>query len=287
MMGLRDLTDLSDIRILVFEPDTDFRLFLAKVLEDEGYIVFCAENGQEAWKVIQESRVDLIISDIDPEDHSGLDLLRNLRAHATPIPFAALTSVDTTGHAVEALCNGAFSFIQKGCPVKDIVSLCRKGVNLRRELAECRNVHPYCNMNVAFCIPSEEKYISGVIAHATRLAEEMGFSRERFGLFIWLGLREAILNAIHHGNREDPDLKVKIEITITPEEIRMVIIDKGDGFDLEAVPDPRNLEHARKMHGRGVMLLKCYMDSVVYNEKGNKVCLVKHRSGKTMPLVEK
>jgi serine/threonine-protein kinase RsbW len=55
------------------------------------------------------------------------------------------------------------------------------------------------------------------------------------------------------------------------------VTDEGDGFDPGAVPDPRYGENLYKPEGRGLFLMRSYMDVVKFNERGNSVCMVKHK----------
>lgn len=95
---------------------------------------------------------------------------------------------------------------------------------------------------------------------------------------IHMAMEESILNAIRHGNQCSPDKTVHIRIEINDQKFYSQITDQGDGFDLEKVPDPTLEENLDKTSGRGVMLIKTFMDQVVYNEVGNSVELIKAKS---------
>ena len=95
---------------------------------------------------------------------------------------------------------------------------------------------------------------------------------------IHLALEEALLNAICHGNKQDSGKTIKVEYFITPAKFEVSITDEGTGFDPDAVPDPRAEENLRKCSGRGLFLMRSYMDTVEYNKTGNCVHMVKHKS---------
>lgn len=97
--------------------------------------------------------------------------------------------------------------------------------------------------------------------------------RECFG--VRLALEEALVNAIKHGNRMEPDKKVYIACTLTSDEITVVIEDQGDGFKLEEVPDPTEDDNLEKPGGRGIMLIRSFMNSISYNDKGNRITMGK------------
>lgn len=98
---------------------------------------------------------------------------------------------------------------------------------------------------------------------------------ELFG--VHLALEEAFMNAIQHGNHGDPAKRISIDSLITPEKIDISITDEGTGFNPKGLPDPRHGNNLYKCSGRGVLLIRAYMDVVEYNERGNCVHLVKFR----------
>lgn len=90
-----------------------------------------------------------------------------------------------------------------------------------------------------------------------------------------LALEEGLNNAINHGNRRDRDKKVTIAFDVTGKRVTITITDQGQGFDPAGVPDPRADENLEKPSGRGIMLMRAYMDDVHFNDKGNQVHMVK------------
>ena len=95
---------------------------------------------------------------------------------------------------------------------------------------------------------------------------------------IHLALEEAILNAFKHGNKFDPTKTVDIDYLITDEKCDISVSDEGAGFSPDSLPDPRDEENLYKPSGRGVLLMRSYMDVVEYNEYGNKVHMVKFKN---------
>jgi len=95
---------------------------------------------------------------------------------------------------------------------------------------------------------------------------------------IHLGFEEAFINAIKHGNKEDKNKQISIEYLITDDRFEITITDEGEGFNPESVPDPRSEENLYKISGRGMFLMRSYMDIVEYNKKGNSVRMVKNKT---------
>lgn len=93
---------------------------------------------------------------------------------------------------------------------------------------------------------------------------------------IKLALEEGLNNAIKHGNAYDPDKLVELEFDVTAQQAQITITDQGGGFNPDDVPDPTADENLERPCGRGIMLMRAYMDKVEYNRRGNRVRLLKH-----------
>jgi serine/threonine-protein kinase RsbW len=108
-----------------------------------------------------------------------------------------------------------------------------------------------------------------------REAQRRGYSESAM-FAIKLALEEGLNNAIKHGNAYDPGKVVQVDFDVTPQQASITITDQGEGFDPGAVPDPTADENLERPCGRGIMLMRAYMDKVEYNRRGNQVRLLKH-----------
>jgi serine/threonine-protein kinase RsbW len=81
---------------------------------------------------------------------------------------------------------------------------------------------------------------------------------------IGLAVREAVANAIKHGNREDPEKTVEVDCILEPDRVLLRIEDEGEGFDPTALPDPRLAENLLKPNGRGILFMNEFMDEIDY-----------------------
>lgn len=95
---------------------------------------------------------------------------------------------------------------------------------------------------------------------------------------IHMAMEEAILNAIRHGNQCALEKWVHVEISIDRQNFFSRITDQGTGFRIDDVPDPTLEENLENPSGRGVMLIKTFMDQVTYNDVGNSVEFKKTKS---------
>lgn len=94
---------------------------------------------------------------------------------------------------------------------------------------------------------------------------------------VHLALEEAFINAIKHGNKMDYDKEIKIDYSINPDKFEVSMADEGNGFDPDAVPDPRCGENIYKIEGRGLLLMRSYMDVIEFNERGNCVRMTRYK----------
>lgn len=107
-----------------------------------------------------------------------------------------------------------------------------------------------------------------------RLVEGSGYSPSS-AFAIKLALEEGLNNAIRHGNRGDAGKTVEVVSEIDDRRFEIMIADQGPGFDPLGVPDPTADENLEKPSGRGIMLMRAYMDEVRYSPTGNRVYMVK------------
>ena len=86
-------------------------------------------------------------------------------------------------------------------------------------------------------------------------------------------LAEALGNAIRYGNGEDPDRVVRVYVELGRDFVRIHVDDDGHGFDPSRLPDPTHPENLEREYGRGLFVIRHLVDDVVFNEKGNGICL--------------
>jgi serine phosphatase RsbU (regulator of sigma subunit)/anti-sigma regulatory factor (Ser/Thr protein kinase) len=90
---------------------------------------------------------------------------------------------------------------------------------------------------------------------------------------------EILMNALEHGNKRDPKKRVVVLYRITPERAMISTIDEGEGYNHSKLPNPLDPANILKDHGRGVFIVKQYMDEVSFNEKGNRILVIKYPRG--------
>jgi len=106
--------------------------------------------------------------------------------------------------------------------------------------------------------------------------DQLGYDEDH-QFAIRLAFEEALVNAMKHGNRMDPARKVTLAYRVSPECIQIRVRDEGTGFDPGGVPDPTTDENLQRPCGRGIMLMRSYMDRVQFACCGKEVRMTKFR----------
>ena len=128
-------------------------------------------------------------------------------------------------------------------------------------------------------IPSETENIRDVEESLSEALGDADFSDDDV-FAVRLALDEALANAIKHGNRYDAAKKVSVRFQISNASVTIVVADEGDGFDYNNLPDPTAPDRLELPSGRGLLLMRSYMDKIAFNEKGNEVTMVKRRGAR-------
>src|SRR5262249_23644026 len=119
--------------------------------------------------------------------------------------------------------------------------------------------------------------INGLIQDIMFLMEAAGYSdKDQFA--VRLSLEEAMVNAVKHRSGEDTGKKVTVSYQVTVEHLVTRIEDEGPGFNPNRIPDPLAPENLERPGGRGVFLMRHYMTTVHFNERGNCVTLAKKKT---------
>ena len=137
---------------------------------------------------------------------------------------------------------------------------------------------------LSFRLNSTMESVSEVEEAADKLAAEAGIEEdERF--HIAMAVREAAVNAVLHGNEYDPSKQIQVSLENNGEALVFTIADQGKGLDPDTIPDPLAPENLLRGTGRGIFLIRSFMDEVHFRQlhPGTELTLVK----KLAPAAEK
>ncbi len=115
-------------------------------------------------------------------------------------------------------------------------------------------------------LPSHIEAVADAAAAVTDFIRNCGVSEElSFG--VEMAVREAVTNAMVHGNQEDESKSVEIIFNCHDNELEIEVRDQGEGFDPAKVPDPTNAENLLKTSGRGIFLMRTFMDEIEWRNR--------------------
>jgi len=296
--------------ILIIDDEEVIRFTLQKKLSRLGYHVISLEKAEDALYLIKngEETIDLIISDIKLRKMDGIELLRRVKALDDPIPVMLITGHGNVEDAVTALRFGANDFIRKPFDINDVASSVRAILRRKHERLLEKSFARFTEYEKArFRIPVDTSIMNTISYKLTKNLVPSGLCNATTAENIALALKEAISNAMYHGNleissaireqggikvfneeiekrKDDPkyrDRIVHITYEQTLEYVEYQIEDEGPGFDFHSLPDPRDPENFFKNSGRGLLIIQLHMDSVQWSEKGNRITMRKNKVEKS------
>jgi len=119
--------------------------------------------------------------------------------------------------------------------------------------------------------------VGEVEAAAGKLAADAGLDEDAV-FHITMAVREAAINAVLHGNEYDPALQITVGLENTGSSLIITIADQGKGLDLSTLPDPLAPENLLRGTGRGIFLIRAFMDEVQFRklDPGTELTMIKH-----------
>lgn len=261
-------------RILIVDGNDELRRSLESVLTELGHEVVAVGSSDEALARDDLADFDLVISDLTEDGDAGMQLLSDLKQKRLFVPVVVSASEAPSPGIIKAFRMGAANYLRRPYDPEELRQIVEKTLSYKLRFTEDAKLLPYVRERIEFELPSDLKLMNGVLNYLMERIIKLGIVKpESSNLFV--ALDEAIANAIIHGNRNDPNKIVRITAELTPKEARFTIEDEGDGFDVGSVPDPRDPANLFKPSGRGVLLIFNIMDEASYNERGNRLTMVK------------
>lgn len=252
-------------RILIIDDHDDLATALEEVFSAMGHSVALLESRADALEVPNIEQFDLVITDLDVQSNRS----PNMNGGA-PIP-------ETDAEHVKAFKVSAANFTRsefEESELKEIVAIVLdyKTRHIDKK-ASVQDLHEH----IEFELPSAISLMHIVLEYLMKRVEKLGVVKsEQSNLFV--ALDEAFVNAVKHGNKFDAKKLVRIIAEVSAGEARFTIEDEGEGFDVNSIPDPLDPSNLFKTSGRGVLFIYNIMDEVKYNERGNRLTMIKKRS---------
>ncbi|MFS8085319.1 MAG: ATP-binding protein, partial [Acidobacteriota bacterium] len=240
-------------QILIVENSDDIRAGLAGELVKLGHSVTAAGERDEALARDDLDRFDLIVSDLVNQDpYTKAEKVRSFKLGVTS---------SRTRRAIQGL--------------HDIIE---KTLWFKLQRIDASNKSVPVREKIDLELPSELSLMNSVLEYLLDRVAKLGLIQiEQSNLFV--ALDEAFVNAVRHGNRNDPGKLLRVTAELSAREAIFTVEDEGDGFDVQEIPDPRDPANLFKSSGRGVLLIYNIMDEVEYSERGTRLKMVKRPEG--------
>jgi anti-sigma regulatory factor (Ser/Thr protein kinase)/ActR/RegA family two-component response regulator len=261
-------------RILIVDNNDELRSTLEQVLRDLGHTVLATGDRDAALSREDLDEFDLIISDLTDDAESGVEILSELNRKRLLVPVVVSSDEAQQPGIVKAFKMGAANYLRLPYNKDELRSIVEKTLSYKLRFVDDLKVLPHVHEKIDFELPSDLSLMNGVLHYLIERVSKLGLIKpERSNLFV--ALDEAFVNAVKHGNRNDPSKMVRITAELSAKEARFTVEDEGNGFNLQEIPDPCDPANLFKSSGRGVLLIYNIMDEVKYNARGNQLTMVK------------
>jgi CheY-like chemotaxis protein/anti-sigma regulatory factor (Ser/Thr protein kinase) len=260
-----------------------------------------ANNGTEALTKIEEVHPAIVITDMVMPGCNGLELVEQIAQRFANIPVVLMTNKGNEDIAVQALKAGAASYVPKSSLSTRLAETVLNVLSLAQQRrTQAMLMSSLVRSEYAFNLRIDDDLIAPLISHIQSCMCASGVCDESQAIRVCIALEEAVRNAMFHGNLEitsaqregDPDAYKRIllerraslpfkerpllvNVKFTPQEAVFVISDAGPGFDHAKLEDPTDPDNLDRIGGRGMLLMRTFMDEVHYNSQGNTVTMVK------------
>ena len=292
-------------KILIVDDSAFDRRLVGGLLEKiSGVRTSYAVNGRDALKAIDSDAPDLVLTDLEMPEMNGLELTGRLRNFYPSLPVILMTAAGSEQIAVKALQAGAASYVSKTnlpdelWPI--ISNVLRVSAERRTNARILNRIHRW---EADFVLENDLDLVNGLSSYLMQSFGGLRICTSAEQLRVGVALEEALLNAYYHGNLEvssklressyhefselarirstqSPyqERKIRVSVRFSTREAVFHVRDDGPGFDISSLPDPTDPLYLERPHGRGLLLMRTFLDEVRHNSRGNEVTLVKKAS---------
>lgn len=291
--------------ILVADDSILEQRYVNRILEQHGgWRAAFARNGDEALVAVAKMSPAIVLTDMNMPGMDGLTLVEKVREKFPLVPVVLMTGSGSERVAVAALKAGAADYVPKQALAYDLTPVLERVLSLGQAAhRRYRVLQGMTRRSSQFVFENDPALVPPLVAQLREDLIEIGLCDVTEAMRAGIALEEALLNAVYHGNlevssdlRENGDeefhklarerstqepyasRRVRVTARLTPTRGTFVIVDQGPGFDVSKIPDPTDPCYMDRPSGRGVLLMRTFMDEVRYNSTGNRVTMVKRRA---------
>lgn len=255
-------------KILIVDDHDDLSTVLTREFSQFGHSIKTADSRDEAVELIEKENFDLIITDLDGENLTDED--GESDDEITCLPEAE----DNPRSNIKAFKICVSNYKNNEFTEDELKNFIETTLNHKAKFVDGKEIAQSLREKIEFEVPSLISLMHGILDYLMKRVERIGVvNSENSNLFI--ALDEAFVNAVKHGNKFDATKLVRITAEVSTKEARFTIEDEGDGFNVKEIPDPTDTENLFKTSGRGVLIIHNVMDEVRYNERGNRLEMIK------------
>lgn len=303
----------AETTVLIVDDSLIDRRLAGRTLEKHGgWTLAFASNGVEALAFMERTLPRAVLAGLHMPLMDGAALAGEIGARHPGLPVVLMDGSADQESAELARRSGAVGLVAKENLAADLVAMIEPLLEVEQHVGDReRALASLTHRQSRFALPSDPALVGPLVAHLQEELVWTGICDSASAGRVGLALKEALLNAIYHGNLEiDPNLyrldpvafqhlveqrmnqapfcdrRVSLFANLTRAEAAYVILDQGRGFDSAALPDPDHPAEPDGARSSGVRLMRSCMDRVTFNQAGNQVTLLKRREPNPKRLLE-
>ncbi len=291
--------------LIVDDSEVDRRLVGGLLPQELDWLVEFADNGVTALETMRLTVPDIVITDMMMPEMDGMELVTCIHLEFPHVPVILITGHGSETLAVEALQQGATSYVPKPVLAEKLLETVEQVLALARaDRSYSRLIGCLADTHYNFALDNDPTLIPPLVDLIQQMLSGMQCCDSARRMHAGIALEEALLNAVLAGNLELDPQQVQeargqlrqgqrselvesrrktspyaqrvawVYATISRGDAKFVIRDEGSGFDVSGVPEKHNPETMEHRDGRGLVLMKNFMDQVEFNQLGNEVTMV-------------
>jgi CheY-like chemotaxis protein len=290
--------------VLVVDDSPIDQLLVGTVMEQAAsWRTVYASSGSEALAVLDREKPALVLTDMLMPGMDGLQLMEAIRHRAPLVPVILMTASGSEDLALQALRSGAASFVPKRRLNADLaetleqVYTAAQSHRQQQRLFDC-----LARLDSHFVLENDRALIPPLVSYVQEQLTRFQVCEPPSRVRVGVALEEALLNSLFHGNLEVSselrqqneeayqrlaeerrqrmpyrERRIFVDASISQSQALFIVRDQGPGFDPSGLPDPTDPANLERCCGRGLLLIRTFMDEVSYNPTGNEMTMVKHR----------
>jgi CheY-like chemotaxis protein/anti-sigma regulatory factor (Ser/Thr protein kinase) len=291
--------------ILVVDDVALNRHLAGTLLEEHpGWVAAYAEDGRDALAQIKQAIPDLVLTDLQMPEVDGLELVTTIKRDYSFLPVILMTAHGSEDIAAAALKLGAASYVPKKDLARDLVQTTEKVLEMSHFNRNQQQIlESLVETEFRFVLSNDTSRFQPLIRHLQDHMSMMNLADKGGLIRVGTALHESLVNAMEHGNLElsselregeKPqvyrdmvalrrqqlpycDRRVYVSARFSRESVTFAVRDEGAGFDPSKLRDPRDPSNLGRCSGRGLFLVRTFMDEVSFNKVGNEITMIKRR----------